>query len=69
MPAPRRRRRCEWTAKVCFTEEEARRWLADYRRRKHPRARRMRAYRCDLCGTWHLTKRRTYKPKKRGHWI
>ncbi len=49
------------TGKARFTPEAAERWLADYRRRKPPRAPRMRAYACALCGGTHVTKRAQWK--------
>lgn len=58
------KRRCPVQDKVCFTERGVQTWLAEYRRRKTPKMRRMRAYHCKFCDSWHVTKWQNWRPKK-----
>lgn len=54
------------------TEYAVQQWLAHYRRTKHVRTPRMRAYLCDSCAGWHVTKWQQWTKRKankrRGAW-
>lgn len=49
--------RCPKTAKVCYPDKDAAearaRYITDFMKRES----RLRAYYCDMCKSWHLTKR------------